>query len=154
MHRPVGALHSCLRRRSGWGRWWQWLVAWGPALLIMAVIFWFSSQPQPFVIETRWLNLLVAKGGHVAGYGLLAVSVRWALWCWFPAARRADRIAWIVTVVYAVSDETHQHFVPGRNGNLWDVLIDGTGAVAGLWIWQRWVNWVRTGPLNAHRSDC
>ena len=34
-------------------------------------------------------------------------------------------------VIYAVSDELHQFFVPGRTAASMDCLIDFTGAVAG-----------------------
>lgn len=37
----------------------------------------------------------------------------------------------LVAVAYAVTDEVHQLFVPGRSGRITDVLIDGAGAVVG-----------------------
>lgn len=42
--------------------------------------------------------------------------------------------SWILTVVYAVSDELHQYFVPGRACQIRDVLIDSFGAFIGLLI--------------------
>jgi len=48
--------------------------------------------------------------------------------------------AFFLTMIYAISDEYHQSFVPGRSGNLADLVIDATGAAAGLWLaclWQR-----------------
>ena len=41
-------------------------------------------------------------------------------------------LAWAWTVVYACTDEIHQLFVPGRSGQLTDVLIDSAGAGMGL----------------------
>ena len=41
-----------------------------------------------------------------------------------------------IAVLYASTDELHQLFVPGRSGQVNDVLIDGCGAVIGaLIIW-------------------
>ena len=45
--------------------------------------------------------------------------------------------AWIalaVSVVYATTDEIHQLFVPGRSGEVRDVLIDSLGALIGILI--------------------
>ena len=41
-----------------------------------------------------------------------------------------------IVILYASTDELHQLFVPGRSGQVKDVLIDGCGAVIGaLIIW-------------------
>ena len=40
--------------------------------------------------------------------------------------------AFLVSALYAVSDEIHQHFVPGRSPMLRDVAIDCAGALAGI----------------------
>ena len=42
--------------------------------------------------------------------------------------------AWIGSAFYAMTDEFHQLFVPGRSGRVTDVLIDGCGAVIGTLI--------------------
>jgi VanZ family protein len=105
----------------------------------MGIIFWLSSQPQPFDLPEPLLQTLVSKGGHMIGYAGLSV-----LWGRALAARRAwpERrtlaLAFLLAVLYAISDEVHQTFVPGRNGSPVDVLIDATGAVLGLWLLRRW----------------
>ncbi len=43
---------------------------------------------------------------------------------------------WGFVILYAVSDEVHQLFVPGRGGQLTDVIIDTAGAGAGLGIYM------------------
>ena len=40
--------------------------------------------------------------------------------------------AWVVGTLYAASDEIHQLFVPGRSGQLRDVLLDSAGVAAGI----------------------
>jgi len=42
-----------------------------------------------------------------------------------------------LSILYAMTDEFHQTFVPGRTGVWTDVVIDGLGAVAGLWLFRR-----------------
>ncbi|UYJ41604.1 MAG: VanZ family protein [Lachnospiraceae bacterium] len=36
--------------------------------------------------------------------------------------------SWMIAVLYACTDEYHQLFVPGRSGQLRDVMIDAVGA--------------------------
>ncbi len=43
-------------------------------------------------------------------------------------------IPWAVAAFYAVTDEVHQFFIPGRNCNVIDVLIDSAGAFVGVLI--------------------
>ena len=47
---------------------------------------------------------------------------------------RPPALAWAVGTLYAVSDEIHQIYVPGRAGRLSDVLIDSAGAAAGALV--------------------
>jgi len=50
------------------------LYNWIPALLIMSVIFWFSSQPSSNLPNFDWADKAIKKGGHMFGYALLAWS--------------------------------------------------------------------------------
>ena len=42
-----------------------------------------------------------------------------------------------MALLYAVSDEFHQGFTPGRTPAVSDVLLDGAGAAAGASAWAR-----------------
>ena len=42
--------------------------------------------------------------------------------------------AWIFCILYAMSDEFHQLFVPGRSGEIRDICIDSLGALLGIII--------------------
>ena len=45
-------------------------------------------------------------------------------------------LALIVCVLYAISDEVHQMFVPGRGPGIKDVLIDSAGATVGIGVYM------------------
>jgi VanZ family protein len=103
---------------------------WLPPILMMAVIFAFSSIPSKEMPNFGFWDLLVKKGGHATGYGLLALSFWFALrwdrrWLW---------LAFVLTALYAGSDEFHQSFVPGRHPSIVDVGIDSVGAMITLAI--------------------
>ena len=106
------------------------LKRWLPALLWMAAIFVVSNQPATDLPDFGFFDLLVKKGGHFLAYAILALLVQRA---WQPGAASWG---WALglTAVYAISDELHQTFIPGRFGSLADVLIDTSGALTALLI--------------------
>jgi len=107
------------------------LPRWLPALLMMLIIFLFSSQPSSALPNFSWADKIVKKGGHVVGYAILALSY------WYAFRMQEDKrwLAWLLAVLYAFTDELHQTFVPGRHSSIWDVLIfDNFGAMISLWI--------------------
>ena len=94
----------------------------------MALLFALSSRPLPPVVADTpdWIS-------HAAGYAVLAVLACRALAHGLgqPVTARAAVLAVIISVLYGVTDEFHQSFVPGRNADAWDVVKDLAGAVAG-----------------------
>ena len=124
---------------------WFWL----PPLAWMGMIFYLSAQPDLPGPPESWLNAwlidkLLKKGAHFGVYAGLA------FWWWralrrpqtLSEAKETGKIALLlafgVSVLYAVSDEFHQSFVPGREPRLLDVLIDATGAATALGLMWRW----------------
>lgn len=104
---------------------------WLPALLMMLVIFWFSAQPASEMPTFDWAESVVKKGGHMIGYGLLAMSY----WRAFDFRAEKRWLAWLLAVLYAATDEFHQSFVPGRNPWIWDIVVfDNLGALIALWL--------------------
>jgi VanZ family protein len=106
-----------------------------PAFLMMLAIFLFSARPAdptPLTLIER----IIYKGGHVIGFALLAL-------CYWRACRLNQNmrwIAWFLAVLYAVTDEYHQSFVPGRHPTAFDVLVyDNIGAFTSLWLANRFM---------------
>ena len=102
---------------------------WLPAILVMVIIFGFSSITGKEMPSFGLWDLIVKKGAHMLGYALLALSF------WYAQGfdRRRWWLALLLAVLYAVSDEFHQSFVPGRHPSWVDALvIDGSGAALGL----------------------
>lgn len=97
---------------------------WLPLLIWMALIFIVSHQPKETIPAYGQWDLIVKKGGHVIAYGILAILAR--------RAGFRERSALLLTFLYAVSDEFHQRFVPGRTGTVLDVFIDALGATMSL----------------------
>ncbi len=104
----------------------------------MGVIFFFSSQPSLPRTPDDLLDVLTKKGAHFAEYLVLAVLFSRALLGPEAIGWRGLALTIGIAVAYAVSDELHQRFVPGRTPSPWDVGIDTLGAVTGAVAFTRW----------------
>jgi VanZ family protein len=98
----------------------------------MAAIFVLSSQSDPGA-DPGTVGRILAHAGEFA---LLTALWWWALW---PSlGLRATLAAAAISLVYAIADELHQSFVPGRDSDPLDVVVDAVGiAVAALLIRRR-----------------
>jgi len=127
-----------------------WIRNWGPAVLVMGVIFAASSMPANQLPEFENWDALAKKAGHMLGYALLAAAYLHALHR--GQSLRIPRLIASVclAIIYAVSDEWHQTFVPGRTGLVTDVGIDAAGSIIGLasWLVMRRLQPVAPGPTN------
>lgn len=128
----------------------------GLSLAVMCLIFYLSSQPASvsqklsdgilyrimiflgFRDEETIMSFgkLIRKIAHFGEYGVLAFCL--GLYFFELAGRNWSEVtnafvrAFLVSGIYAVSDELHQYFVPGRSMQFSDVLLDCFGAFAGL----------------------
>lgn len=128
------------------------LWTWGPVLGLMAAIFVASAQPKnpppPDTGSTYFSGLmpvfegttetLVKKGSHVGGYALLALALIRAFHRRGHPWRRSVCLAIACAMGYALTDEVHQAFVPGRKPSFLDIGFDGIGAVTAALI----ANWL------------
>ena len=105
---------------------------WLPALILMVVIFAFSSRSGNELPNFGGWDYVVKKSAHGIGYGLLALSYLHAL------PNRNYKLAWFLAVLYSLTDEFHQSFVPGRRSSLEDVFVfDAIGAILALLLHYR-----------------
>jgi len=114
-----------------------WIRRWGPAILMMMLIFAASATPSQDLPELGFLDLFVYKGGHMLGYALLAAAFLHGLAAGKIIHRWHLILAVVLAVFYAATDEGHQAFTAGRNPAPGDVMIDALGALVGLAVWSR-----------------
>ncbi|MGA2263200.1 MAG: VanZ family protein [Acidobacteriota bacterium] len=116
-----------------------WLRRWGPSLLMMALIFMASGTAGSDLPKFGIWNFIVMKGGHLVGYALLGVSYLHGIAGHKGMNRGALLAAIVLAGLYAVTDEFHQSFTPGRTPSAVDVGIDTIGAALGavIWAWAR-----------------
>lgn len=104
---------------------------WAPPLMWMGVIFFMSSRPHFGITETALYDFLIFKLLHMVEYGFLYALLFRALYGGkYVIQKKAYIYTFVIGILYAISDETHQLFVPTREGRFRDVCIDATGMFA------------------------
>lgn len=140
--------------------------SWLPAMILMVIIFIFSSQIATTSDENslpiaqvayeiyenisnqeieqskeqniiNGINTFVRKSAHFLEYALLSFLIAFHIWACNKKVNVIFLMAIIFSFLYASSDEFHQLFVEGRSGQFRDVLIDTSGAVLGSLIFTK-----------------
>ena len=129
------------------------ILPWALVIFWMALIFYLSHQPATesdglsigitekileliqrivpdITLDIGRFNHIVRKNAHFFVYLVLGVLVANGLTNSSKAT--VFRVALLICVLYAISDEVHQLFVPGRGGQIKDVIIDSTGSLVGI----------------------
>jgi VanZ family protein len=101
---------------------------WAPPILWALLIFYLSSRSLPTASEFYWKDFVFKKSAHILFYGFLAILVYRALVGEGTPKKKALVLAFIVAVIYGITDEIHQSFTPGRESRVRDVFFDSFGA--------------------------
>lgn len=146
---------------------WVRKISWLAVILVMGIIFMLSAEHaaqsdhlslgfSAFIVKMMeklmpgigWqaseINGLVRKGAHFIAYLVLGTLTINACRRSSLTMRKAGLMAFILCLLYAGLDEWHQYFVPGRSAQVWDVLLDSSGALLGFclycfgeYIWRK-----------------
>jgi VanZ family protein len=140
--------------RPGGSRFWRYapLLLWAVLIFIGSGNLLSAAHTAILLRAVRWLfpnvrneslavfHLLVRKAGHLTEYAIFATLAARAF---RASSHDLLRRHWVgcsllLAVVYALSDEWHQSFVPSRTASIYDSLIDSMGALIALTIiWLR-----------------
>lgn len=137
------------------------LKSWLPVILWAAIIFFFSSNPDPYrFLPASWRSAvpipaisnssaaeLLGQILHFVEYAVLSFLIARALHSSGRGARafhqsktdtpKIPALVVIIAMLYALSDETHQLFVPGRAFQVIDLIIDFLGSLFGVYLYSR-----------------
>ena len=122
------------------------------AIAWACLIFFLSSQPG---IDAPELCPGQDKLFHLIAYAVLGFLGVGALKITEEGYRH--RQVWFVALVvmlYGISDEIHQYFVPGRSAEALDAMADAVGAMLGAWVMFYlarlfvWRSRMRSAPTN------
>jgi hypothetical protein len=124
----------------------RFILYWGPVLLYSAVIFWFSSRATIHEIPPAGDKIL-----HFGEYFLFALLLFRALGGKFSGALNFRRtlVLFVISALYAASDEFHQSYVQGRYASIYDWFADVAGILGMITLRLSRVKW-RGGAVNYH----
>ena len=106
---------------------------WLPVIIWAGLIFYLSSVPDlKSGLETFW-DTILRKIAHIIEYGIFFLLLARAM-------KQPLKWAIILSILYAISDEFHQSFVPGRNMALADICFDSAGVLIAYLIHQRFID--------------
>jgi len=91
-----------------------------PVIIWMSFIFFLSAGQTSAITGTNVERFLILKSFHLIEYAILFIC--------FKIAGYSSKQSLLFSYIYALSDEFHQSFVPGRTGLLRDTLIDLFGS--------------------------
>ncbi|RDY28680.1 hypothetical protein CHL78_003850 [Romboutsia weinsteinii] len=90
-----------------------------------------ADKKNSKMTDIRYIRL-VRKSAHIMSYLILAVLVFMASYEIKKSINKSIWYSFIISTLYAMSDEYHQYFVPGRSASIKDVGIDMIGIILGI----------------------
>ena len=105
-----------------------------PMLVCMATIFILSHQPGS---THEWLFHGADKIAHLVVYAVLSGTV---IYAFSAETRRRNRgvvliAALLVPILFGLSDEYHQSWIPGRTSEFLDLVADAAGGLVAAFVW-------------------
>jgi len=113
------------------------ILSWVSVFLWSSIIFYFSSIPHLKIEELGFLDFVLRKIAHITEYAILCILyIRAFRNTTKFSSKKVYLLSIVLSIIYAITDEIHQSFVPGRSCNLFDLLFDTTGVVLGGIIYK------------------
>ncbi len=110
-----------------------------PVLSVMGIIFFMSNQPGDSIELIDIPN--IDKILHSFVYAVLGYA---ALFAVSPSRRQhksgvVSILVILFCILFGISDEFHQSFIPGRLPSSWDLLADTLGGIIAVISWYKYV---------------
>lgn len=109
------------------------LIAWILVIFIAIFIFYMSSltsDPTPYSFSLKPYVY------HFFIFGILAFFLSIAMTKGKNNNKNLLFLVLIISIIYAISDELHQLFVPNRSCSLNDVIMDSIGALCAIIVYS------------------
>ncbi len=121
------------------------MATWSPPVIWSAGIFYFSSLPGSSIHlpQFKFVDKLI----HVLVFGILSLLV-------LRVTRGAENkikafyFGTLYSILYGLTDEVHQFFVPGRFADPYDFLANVVGVLVGCLMFTRYFGGLEGGTEN------
>ena len=117
----------------------KFLICWLPLIVYCLAIYIQSARPSPeHLPDVKFFDKIL----HFAAYGLLGVLFFRAYETLPLKNNKYLLILFSIgsAILYGISDEIHQYFVPFRHADIMDVIANSIGSFCGVYFYYRWAN--------------
>lgn len=128
------------------------ILRWIPTLIVVAGIWYFSDQPSLKSDFSQVMDIFLRKGAHMLEYLILFVCIFWAYLPQKVATLTRDNLhhlmlqTWTTALIFALLDEWHQSWIPGRTATPHDIGYDSLGFLLGYMLLFAYWWWKNTSP--------
>jgi len=109
------------------------LFLWLPVIFWCFLIFYLSSKPTVKTSEVYFWDFILKKNAHLFEFFILYILSYRAINKKNKITKKGFFYPLIFIILYAISDEYHQSFTPGREARVRDIIIDGFGGLIAIW---------------------
>jgi VanZ family protein len=107
-------------------------------LLYMVLIWILSSNPADAFVKTPFsFDALLKESLHLIEFAILYWLISFAFMAHKKWSERASLVAAIIAILYGLTDEIHQSFVPARSATVIDFVKDTIGVTISYLIAKR-----------------
>ena len=107
-------------------------------LLYMALIWTLSSFPADAIVNTPFsFDTLLKESLHLIEFAILYWLIAFAFMAHGRWTERTSLIAAAIAILYGLTDEIHQSFVPARSATVIDFVKDTIGVLVSYYIAKR-----------------
>jgi VanZ family protein len=113
------------------------LIYWLPLIIYCLLIYIQSGHPSPERLpDVRFFDKLL----HFGAYGLMGILF-FRAYETLPLKRNnvlLIAMSAVSAILYGISDEIHQYFVPFREADVMDVVANTIGSIGGVYLYYLW----------------
>jgi VanZ family protein len=106
---------------------------WSPAVIYACVIFYVSALSQVSTSLSGWNFDKLLHLIEYIPFGILIVFGM-TFGSSVNSKKKSAIFSLVLLILYALSDEIHQSFVPGRDANAFDLMADIAGGSIGIFM--------------------
>jgi len=111
----------------------RWVFAWAPLIGYAALMFYFSSRSSlPKFLPSFYLSDKLMHGIEYAIFGALVFHAIQDSPKPPETGKKVIILSILLVILYGISDETHQYYVPNRDASFYDLIADVVGGCVGI----------------------
>lgn len=106
--------------------------------ILYRLLCYFIEEPYLYFDKKiiDFFSLILRKMAHFCEFGLLGILIVLNLEEYLDNKKQIISLAILLSVLYAISDEVHQYFIPNRSCMFQDMLLDSFGSITFIYLYQ------------------